>query len=81
MPATVEQVTYEALSLSETERAYLAQTLLRSLEPEDLDQDEEGVEKAWEAEIARRVEEIRLGTAQGRPAEDVFRDLRARYGW
>jgi putative addiction module component (TIGR02574 family) len=81
MPATIEQVTHEALTLSETERAYLASTLLRSLEPEDLDQEEQGVDEAWEAEIIRRVEEIRLGTAQGRPAEDVFRDLRARYGW
>jgi putative addiction module component (TIGR02574 family) len=63
--------------LSERERAHLAETLLRSLEPEQ----DEGVEEAWEAEIARRVEEIRSGTAQGRPAEDVFRDVRARYGW
>jgi putative addiction module component (TIGR02574 family) len=76
MLATIAQVTDEALRLSESERARLAQTLLRSLEPEE----EQGVEEAWNVEIARRLEEVRDGTAQGRPAEEVFRELRARHG-
>jgi putative addiction module component (TIGR02574 family) len=76
MLATMAQVTDEALRLSESERAHLAQTLLRSLEPEE----EQGVEEAWNVEIARRLGEVRDGTAQGRPAEEVFRELRARHG-
>ncbi len=33
MPATIGEVTYEALTLSESERARLSQTLLHSLNP------------------------------------------------
>jgi hypothetical protein len=40
---------------------------------------DEGAEEAWEIEVARRVEQIKNGTAKGRPAEDVFREIRARY--
>ena len=71
---SVEQLTHEALTLSENERAHLAQTLLQSLEPA-----EEGVEQAWAVEVGRRLELVRQGTAQGRPAEEVFRDIRARH--
>jgi len=74
MPATIEQVTNEALTLSETERASLAQALLQSLEPA-----EEGVEQAWAAEVGRRLERVHQGTANGRAAEEVFRDIRARH--
>jgi len=74
MSATIEQLTHEALTLPETERARLAQTLLQSLEPA-----EEGVEQAWAIEVVRRLERVREGTAQGRPAEEVFRDIRARH--
>jgi len=74
MAATFEQLTHEALTLSETERALLAQKLLQSLETA-----EEGVEEAWSAEISRRLNRVQEGTAEGRPAEEVFRDLRARY--
>ena len=75
MSATIEQLTHDALTLLDTERAHLAQTLLRSLEPCA----EEGVEELWEAEVARRLERVRQGTAQGRPAEEVFREIRAQY--
>ena len=74
MPATVTQLTEQALGLSEADRAELAHRLLLSLE----EVEEEGVEQAWEEEIAKRVERIKNGTAKGRPAEDVLRDLRAR---
>lgn len=76
MPVTIEQVTQEALSLSDQERAQLAHTLLKSLEPVE---NAEEADIAWEAEIARRVERVQQGTAKGRLAEDVFRDIRARH--
>jgi putative addiction module component (TIGR02574 family) len=72
---TVERLTHDALTLPENERAQLVQTLLQSLEPSI----DEGVDEAWDAEISRRVESVHRGTAQGRPAEDVFRDIRARH--
>jgi putative addiction module component (TIGR02574 family) len=74
MAATIETLTQEALVLPEKERAELAHRILLSLE----DTLETGVEEAWEIEIAKRVEQIKRGKANGRPAEDVFRDIRAR---
>lgn len=74
MSVTIEKITLDALTLPETDRAHLAQTLLRSLEPV-----EEGVEEAWAAEVGRRLERVRQGTAKGRPADEVFRDIRARH--
>jgi putative addiction module component (TIGR02574 family) len=74
MSATIEQLTLEALTLPETDRAHLAQTLLQSLEPA-----EEGVEQAWAVEVGRRLDRVRQGTAEGRPAEEVFRDIRAQH--
>jgi putative addiction module component (TIGR02574 family) len=73
--ATVEKLAEDALALSDRERAELAHKLLVSLEgaPED------NTEEAWDAEIARRVDRIEEETAKGRPAEEVFRDIRARY--
>lgn len=75
MSATIEQLTEDALGLSEQQRAELAHRMLLSLE-EVID---EGVDGAWEAEIAKRVARIKQGMAKGRPAEDVFRDIRARH--
>ena len=76
MATTVEQVTHDALTLSERERARLAHALLLSLEPAE---DSADVEAAWKTEVSRRVQRIQQGTAKGRPAEDVFRDIRTRY--
>lgn len=75
MAVAVERLAQEALALSDQERAELARKLLVSLEgPPD-----EGVDAAWDTEIKERVDRIREGTAKGRPAEEVFRDIRARY--
>jgi putative addiction module component (TIGR02574 family) len=74
MTEAVEQLKSQAGALSLPERADLAYFLIISLEPE-----EEGVEAAWRAEIARRVAEIRDGSAVGRPAEEVLKELRERY--
>ena len=57
---TLERVRSEALNLSEGERAELAYNLVVSLDgPPDSD-----VEKAWDAEIMRRLSEIDSGTAK-----------------
>jgi len=76
MALTLEQITHDALTLSDQARARLAHALLQSL---DESGDESGVEEAWEAEVTRRLERVRQGTATGRPADAVFRDLRARF--
>ncbi len=65
----------KALSLSVNDRAKLAHELIISLD-EEIDSD---VDNAWEAEICRRVNEIKNGTAKGRPAEEVLSEIRAKY--
>jgi putative addiction module component (TIGR02574 family) len=74
MTEAVERLKSEASVRSMPERADLAHYLLTSLEPE-----EEGVREAWRTEIARRVAEIRSGSAIGRPADEVLAELRERY--
>ena len=74
MTAAVEQLKSQASTLSAPEREELAYFLLSSLEPED-----EKVQEAWRAEIARRVTEIRGGSAVGRPVDEVLAELRERY--
>ena len=76
MTKTMQAVRDEALSLSLSERASLAHDLILSLdEPSDFDL---GTEQ--EAEISRRVGMVREGTAKGRPAGDVFADIKAKLG-
>lgn len=74
MTEAVEQLKSQVSSLSAPERAELAYFLLSSLEPE-----EDGVQEAWRAEVARRVAKIRDGSAVGRPAGEVLAELRERY--
>jgi len=77
MPA-FDAVLAQALQLPEEERGDLVARLLRSLEPDDGDEvtgdDWEG---AWSAEIDRRVEEVRNGTADLVDGETVLRESRA----
>jgi putative addiction module component (TIGR02574 family) len=64
----------EALKLPVVERARLAETLLESLET--LSEDDH--RRLWTEEAARRDAELDADPSRGRPAEDVFRDARAR---
>ena len=71
---TLEKVRSEALDLSASERAELAYDLMTSLDgPADQD-----VEKAWDAEILRRLAEIDSGTASLIDREELRRRMRAR---
>lgn len=74
MTETFERLKSQASELSGSERADLAYFLLASLEPE-----EDGVHEAWRHEIARRVAQIRSGSAPGRSADEVLAELRARH--
>lgn len=74
MTETVQRLKEEATMLTPQERADLAYFLLKSLEEE-----EEGAEAAWDAVLARRAEEVRSGKVVGKPAAQVFAELRAKY--
>ena len=63
------------MGLSASERASLAHALILSLDdPHDVE-----LSEAQESEIARRLQSVREGTATGRPAHEVFGDIKARY--
>jgi putative addiction module component (TIGR02574 family) len=61
--------------LTEPEQAELAQFRLDSLDP-PVDSD---AEAAWDAELARRADEIQHGIAVGKLADQVFAELREKY--
>lgn len=74
MSKTVDKVRNDALALSPSERASLAHDLILSLDnPADymLSPEQEG-------EIQRRVQMVREGQAKGRPAQDVFSQIKPR---
>ncbi len=72
---TVQELHSEAMALSASERTSLAHDLILSLDtPAHF---ELGPEQ--EREIQRRVQMVREGKAPGRPAENVFADIKAKY--
>ena len=79
MKVTLETVVVDALKLPLSDRAALAQALIRSLD-EAPAADTLEIERAWAEEVERRVDEIMSGRAQGIPAEQVFTKSRAQQG-
>ncbi len=73
MSEAVTQILSRLDTLSQPERAELAYAFLCSLELE-----EERAAEAWEVELSRRVAEIRAGKAVGKPADQLFSELRGR---
>jgi putative addiction module component (TIGR02574 family) len=71
MPLILDQIRRDAMNLPEKERAGLAHDLLTSLEPEDPD-----AEQTWAEEVNKRLARIRSGEEKGKPAEEVFKEIR-----
>ncbi|HEX3243885.1 MAG TPA: addiction module protein [Chloroflexota bacterium] len=76
MSKTLDEVTKDAISLSDAERAELALTLLQSLD-EVSDSD---VDAAWRSEIDRREKQLERGEATLLGADVVFARVRDRLG-
>ena len=75
MTLGAEKVRKEALALSASERASIAHELILSLEePSDLSLDQKS-----EAEIRRRVEMVKKGTAIGQSADQVFAEIEDKF--
>jgi putative addiction module component (TIGR02574 family) len=74
MTETLEHMKSRIGELSGSDRAELAYYLLSTLEPVEAD-----VEEAWQGEITRRLEEVRQGSAKGRPVDEVLAELRTRH--
>ena len=79
MSATLKQVAEEARSLSLADRSALTRILIESLDAEPAE-DATEVGHAWQAEVEKRVEEIKSGRVKTIPAEEVFARLRAKHG-
>lgn len=72
--SSLEKLRTEALNLSETDRAELAQQLVASLDGAR----EPGAEEAWDVEILRRLAEIDAGTANLIDRTEFSQRMRAR---
>jgi putative addiction module component (TIGR02574 family) len=75
MTTAIDKLKSQLEALTNRERAEVAHYLISSL---DQEQDEDA-EEAWDAELNRRVAEIKSGKAVGKPAEQVFAELREKY--
>lgn len=73
----LETVANEALKLSPDERADLADRLWLSVQGEDTAAD---LDTEWEAEIARRIQQIDGGDVQCRSWSEVMSEMRAKHG-
>ena len=77
MSTPLEKLEVEALELPVRERAHLARRLIESLDT-DVTEDLTEVEREWEAEIQRRLEEYRGGKVQPILASQVIAEARSR---
>jgi putative addiction module component (TIGR02574 family) len=73
--STAKEIFDKAMSLSVSERASLAHQLILSLD----DSSDYELDPAYEEKIKQRVEEVRDGTAQGRPAGEVLENIKGKY--
>jgi putative addiction module component (TIGR02574 family) len=75
MNQTVEKLKAELEKLTSEERAELAHYLIHSLDAEE----DADAEASWQAELDRRSAQIRSGQASGKPAPQVFQELREKH--
>lgn len=73
MPTTKKLID-EILSLPVEERAVIADSLLKSLNPPDHD-----IDKKWIATAKRRLQEIRTGKVKPIPGDEVFAEVHERF--
>lgn len=76
MKTVTQELIDELLELPRDERRLLVCRLADSLDEDD----EEAVEQAWLLEAQRRVQEIESGAVECIPGEQVFSELRKRFG-
>ena len=59
------------------DRADLARWIISNLE--DIEDDDSSIDMIWRAEIRKRAHEIKTGSAETIPAEEMWKDLLSRY--
>ena len=76
MSMTLQQIEHEALQLSPSSRADLAERLVSSLDSAELDE----IQKRWGVEAIRRRDEVRSGKVVPIPGADVTSEVRRSVG-
>ncbi len=71
---SLRNIEKDAYQLPEHERAILALNLIRSLEKEE----DSDTTDLWIEEAERRYQELKQGKIKGKPAKQVFQDVRER---
>ncbi len=79
MSQPMQDIEAAALQMPPEERGRLASRLLQSLEPAP-DDTPENIAKAWDEEIARRIEAMDAGLTEPIPYEQMRDELRAMIG-
>jgi len=73
MAQTIESVEAAAMQLSPEERLLLAERLVASVPPDP------EVEAAWDAEIARRIEQYQRGELEPLPGPETLAQIKAEF--
>ena len=69
-----EDLIAEAISLPVEERTVFVDSLLRSLNPPEMD-----IDREWAAVANKRLAELRSGRIEAVPGDEVFRNLQDRF--
>jgi putative addiction module component (TIGR02574 family) len=80
MAHTYEEVRQIAQELPEDQRILLANSLWESVDIDESEAAEAEIDAAWDGEIARRVAEIKAGTAVTYSLDEVTAELRSIVG-
>lgn len=75
MTASTLELVSMAESLPIEEKAFLVEKLLASMYP-----NQKEIDDLWKIEAQRRVEEVRSGAVIPIPGDDVFEEVRKRFG-
>ena len=70
----MKEIIQEAASLPVEERVILVDSLLRTLNPPDME-----IEKEWVKVAKRRLAELRSGSVKTIPGDEVFAKIRERF--
>ena len=70
----MKEIIQEAASLPVEERVILVDSLLRTLNPPDME-----IEKGWVKVAKRRLAELRSGSVKTIPGDEVFAKIRERF--
>ena len=76
MSLTIEEIAHEAMQLTVSSRAELAEKLVESL---DFSENED-VQRAWTAEAIGRRDDVRSGRVQTIPGDEVIAEVRRMLG-